>query len=233
MITVRKSEERGRTQIGWLDGRHTFSFGRYLDPAHMAFSTLRVINDDVVKPGLGFSMHPHDNMEIVTYVLDGALRHADSLGTGSVIRPGEIQRMSAGSGIRHSEVNASTTEPVRLLQIWIEPAERDIPPSYEQKSLPSLDGRIVEIASPAGGAGGEHAVRVHTDARIYATKLAQGDRVDHAIAQGRRAWVQVARGTLTVNGQTLREGDGAAVEDEASLTLEGVDNAEALIFDLP
>lgn len=232
MITVRKSDERGRTQIGWLDGRHTFSFGRYYDPAHMSFSTLRVINDDIVKPGMGFGRHPHDNMEIVTYVLDGSLKHGDSLGTGSVIRPGEIQRMSAGSGIEHSEINGSTTEAVRLLQIWIEPRERDIEPSYEQKAVPDLRGRLVEIASPDGG---EHAVTVHTDARILATKLARGESASLEVKPGRRAWVQVARGSLTLNGQPLREGDGAAVEDESSITLAGVDDApaEALVFDLP
>ena len=232
MITIRKSEERGRTQIGWLDGKHTFSFGRYHDPEHMSFSTLRVINDDIVKPGMGFGRHPHDNMEIVTYVLDGALKHGDSLGTGSVIRPGEIQRMSAGSGIEHSEINASTTEPVRLLQIWIEPGERDIDPSYEQKSLPNIDGRLAEVASPIGGA---HAVKVHTDARILATRLSNGQSVSLELKPGRRAWVQVARGSITLNGQTLREGDGAAIEDESTLVLAGVRDAtgEALVFDLP
>lgn len=232
MITIRKSEDRGRTQVGWLDGKHTFSFGRYFDPQHVSFSTLRVINDDIVKPAMGFGRHPHDNMEIVTYVLDGALKHGDSLGTGSVIRPGEIQRMSAGSGIEHSEINASTTEPVRLLQIWIEPAERDIEPSYEQKTLPDLRGRLVEIASPTGG---EHAVTVHTDARIFATRLSAGESASLDLASGRRAWVQVARGSLTVNGQTLREGDGAAIEGESSISLGGVDETagEALVFDLP
>jgi redox-sensitive bicupin YhaK (pirin superfamily) len=232
MITIRKSEDRGRTQIGWLDGKHTFSFGRYHDPEHMAFSTLRVINDDIVKPGMGFGRHPHDNMEIVTYVLDGALKHGDSLGTGSVIRPGEIQRMSAGSGIEHSEINASTTEPVRLLQIWIEPSDRDIPPSYEQKSLPDIGGRLVEIASPNGG---EHAVTIHTDARILATRLAAGESASLELKPDRRAWVQVARGSITLNGQTLREGDGAAIEGESTVVLEGVDGAtgEALVFDLP
>ncbi|MGP1310048.1 MAG: pirin family protein [Phycisphaerales bacterium] len=232
MITIRKSEDRGRTQVGWLDGKHTFSFGRYFDPQHVSFSTLRVINDDIVKPAMGFGRHPHDNMEIVTYVLDGALKHGDSLGTGSVIRPGEIQRMSAGSGIEHSEINASTTEPVRLLQIWIEPAERDIDPSYEQKTLPDLRGRLVEIASPTGG---EHAVTVHTDARIFATRLSAGESASLDLASGRRAWVQVARGSMTVNGQTLREGDGAAIEGESSISLGGVDETagEALAFDLP
>lgn len=232
MITIRKSEERGRTQIGWLDGKHTFSFGRYYDPDHVSFSTLRVINDDIVKPGMGFGRHPHDNMEIVTYVLDGALKHGDSLGTGSIIRPGEIQRMSAGSGIEHSEINASTTEPVHLLQIWIQPEQRDIDPSYEQKSLPDIRGRLVEIASPSGGA---NAVKVHTDARILATRLAKGETATLELKPGRRAWVQVARGSLTLNGQTLREGDGAAIERESAVTLAGVDDApaEALVFDLP
>lgn len=232
MITIRKSEERGRTQVGWLDGKHTFSFGRYYDPAHMSFSTLRVINDDVVKPAMGFGRHPHDNMEIVTYVLEGALKHGDSLGTGSVIRPGEIQRMSAGSGIEHSEINASTTEPVRLLQIWIEPTDRDIDPSYEQKTIPDIGGRLVEIASPSGG---EQAVKVHTDARILATRLTGGQSATLELKSGRRAWVQVARGSITLNGQTLREGDGAAIEDESTLVFEGVGDAtgEALAFDLP
>jgi redox-sensitive bicupin YhaK (pirin superfamily) len=232
MITIRKAKDRGHADIGWLDSWHTFSFGRYYDPAHMSFSTLRVINDDIVKPGFGFGKHPHDNMEIVTYVLDGALKHGDSIGTGSTISPGEIQRMSAGSGIEHSEMNASTTEPVRLLQIWIQPNQRDIPPSYEQKTVSDLRGRIVEIASPEGG---ENAVKLHTDARVFATKLERNEKASLELASGRRAWVQVARGELTLNGQALREGDGAAVEGETSLALQGATDgvAEALIFDLP
>lgn len=232
MITIRKAQDRGHNQIGWLDSWHTFSFGRYYDPAHMAFSTLRVINDDIVKPGFGFGKHPHDNMEIITYVLDGALKHGDSIGTGSTIVPGEIQRMSAGSGIEHSEMNASTTEPVRLLQIWIHPDQRDIPPSYEQKTVGDLRGKIVEIASPEGG---DRAVKIHTDARVFATKLARDESATLDLAKGRRAWVQIASGELTLNGQRLNEGDGAAIEGEASLAFQGAADgvAEALIFDLP
>ncbi len=232
MITIRKAQDRGHNQIGWLDSWHTFSFGRYHDPAHMSFSTLRVINDDIVKPGFGFGKHPHDNMEIITYVLDGALKHGDSIGTGSTIVPGEIQRMSAGSGIEHSEMNASATEPVRLLQIWIQPDQRDIPPSYEQKTIADPRGTIVEIASPEGGA---HAVKIHTDARVFATRLGRDERATLDLAKGRRAWVQVARGDLVLNGESLSEGDGAAVEGETSLSLQGAADAvaEALIFDLP
>jgi redox-sensitive bicupin YhaK (pirin superfamily) len=231
-ITLRRAAERGHADHGWLDTRHTFSFGDYYDPRHLGFRALRVINEDVVAPGRGFPTHPHRDMEIVTYVLQGALAHRDSLGNGSVIRPGEVQRMSAGTGVRHSETNASATEPVHLLQIWIEPDVEGLTPSYEQKAFGDEDrrGRLRLVASPDGADG---ALTIHQDARVYATVLDPGRRVVHALAPGRHAWVHVARGALTLNGHALVAGDGAAVSGEAALTLTGDAAAEALLLDLP
>ena len=230
MIDVRRADARGHSRLAWLDSRHSFSFGEYYDPAHMGFRALRVINDDRIAPGAGFDTHPHRDMEIVTYVLDGALQHRDSLGTGSVIRPGEVQRMSAGTGIRHSEFNASATEPVHLLQIWILPATAGIEPGYEQRLLPpGTRGGLALVASPDGRDG---SLTVHQDVRVYAAQLAPGDAVTHAPAGGRHAWLHVARGSVSVNGQALHAGDGAAVSDEAQLTLRADDAAEVLLFDL-
>jgi redox-sensitive bicupin YhaK (pirin superfamily) len=231
-ITLRRAAERGHADHGWLDTRHTFSFGDYYDPRHLGFRALRVINEDVVAPGRGFPTHPHRDMEIVTYVLQGALAHRDSLGNGSVIRPGEVQRMSAGTGVRHSETNASATEPVHLLQVWIEPDVEGLTPSYEQKAFGDEDrrGRLRLVASPDGADG---ALTIHQDARVYATVLDPGRRVVHALAPGRHAWVHVARGALTLNGHALVAGDGAAVSGEAALTLTGDAAAEALLLDLP
>jgi hypothetical protein len=196
----------------------------------MGFRALRVINDDRIAPGAGFGTHPHRDMEIVTYVLDGALQHRDSLGTGSVIRPGEVQRMSAGTGIRHSEFNASASEPVHLLQIWILPATTGIEPGYEQRALPpGARGGLALVASPDGRDG---SLTVHQDARVYAAQLAPGDAVTHALAGGRHAWLHVARGTVQLNGQALHAGDGAAVSDEVQLALRADDAAEVLLFDL-
>jgi hypothetical protein len=231
VIAIRKATDRGQTKIDWLDSRHTFSFGDYVDPRHHQFRALRVINDDWVKAGAGFGMHPHRDMEIVTYVLSGRLEHRDSLGNGSVIAPGEVQRMSAGTGIWHGEFNPSATEPVHLLQIWMLPAARGLPPSYEQKKF-DLDagaGQLRLVASPDGRAG---SVVVHQDVNLYAGRLAAGQRIAHDVPAGRYAWVQVARGEVDLNGQTLQEGDGAALSAETRLDLRAASDAEALLFDL-
>jgi len=232
MITIRRAKERGHADHGWLDTYHTFSFADYWDPRHMGWGPLRVINEDRVAPGTGFPTHAHRDMEIITYVLEGALEHRDSLGTGSVITPGEVQRMSAGTGVRHSEYNASRTEPVHLLQIWIQPARAGIAPEYEQKTVPVSErrGRLRLIAAPDGRDG---AVTIHQDAAVYATTLARGEAVEHALAAGRLGWLQVARGALLLNGERLAQGDGAAIEDEHALTIETLETAEALLFDLP
>jgi redox-sensitive bicupin YhaK (pirin superfamily) len=236
MITLRPAEERGHAQHGWLDSWHTFSFADYHDPTHMGFRHLRVINEDRVQPGAGFPTHPHADMEIVTYVLAGALEHKDSMGTGSVIRPGEVQRMSAGTGVTHSEFNASRTELVHLLQIWILPEGRGLRPEYEQKEFPERErrGRLRLIAARDGADG---AVTIHQDVRLYATLLMPGERVTHTFAPGRHAWVQVARGDVRLNGTPLTAGDGAAVSDERALDLVGEPApaggaGEVLLFDL-
>jgi redox-sensitive bicupin YhaK (pirin superfamily) len=233
MFTVRKAEARGRADFGWLDSRHSFSFGHYHDPAQMGFGPLRVINDDRVAPGAGFPTHPHSDMEIISYVLDGALAHKDSLGTGSVIRPGDVQRMSAGTGIRHSEFNASKTEPVHFLQIWIVPERKGLKPSYEQKTFPAQDkrGRLRLVGSRDGREG---SVTIHRDVDLYAALLKEGDAaVSHRISNGRAGWVQVAQGTVTVNGEELRAGDGLAVEEPGELELIGTSReADVLLFDL-
>src|SRR5215468_830538 len=229
MIDIRRAAARGQTRLPWLDSRHTFSFGEYHDPTHMGFRALRVINDDRVAPGGGFATHPHSDMEIITYVLDGALEHRDSLGNGSLIRPGEVQRMSAGTGIRHSEYNASQTEPVHLLQIWILPAQAGLQPSYEQRELPAgASGGLALVGSPDARDG---AVTVHQDVGVYAGRLARGDSVTHTLAPGRHAWVHVARGEASLNGRHLRGGDGAAVSKEAQLVVHAEGPAELLLFD--
>jgi quercetin 2,3-dioxygenase len=232
MIALRPAKERGHADHGWLDTWHTFSFADYHDPRFMGFRALRVINEDFVAPGRGFPTHGHRDMEIITYVLEGALEHRDSLGTGSVIRPGEVQRMSAGTGVRHSEANPSPAEPLHLLQIWIEPARPGIAPGYEQKAFTDADkrGRLRLVASPDGAEG---SVTIHQDARVYASVLGPGQSVVHSLAPGRYAWLHVARGGLTLNGQRLAQGDGAAVASEPTLTLVGDTEAEALLFDLP
>ncbi|HJW81244.1 MAG TPA: pirin family protein [Acidiferrobacterales bacterium] len=232
MIQVRKSEDRGHANHGWLDSYHTFSFADYHDPAHMQFSVLRVINEDRVAPGAGFPTHGHRDMEIVSYVLDGALEHKDSMGNGSVIRPGDVQRMSAGTGVRHSEFNASATEPVHFLQIWILPKANGIAPGYEQKHFAPADlaGRLCLIAAPDGREG---AVTMHQDALLYATKLDGAMRVSHALAAGRRAYVHVARGGVVLNGTPLAAGDGARLEHEPVIELAADGSAEVLLFDLP
>jgi len=233
MITLRQSSERGHFNHGWLDTYHTFSFADYRDPSHIHFRALRVINEDVIAAGRGFGMHPHENMEIITYVLSGALEHQDSLGTGEVIRPGDGQRMSAGSGILHSEFNPSPTEPVHLLQIWILPDEDklDVEPSYEQKPFPDEQKRCQWrlIASPTGEHG---SVKIHADARLLVTKLAPGESLPIALSPARYGWLQMASGVATLNGLPLHPGDGAAISKEESLTLAATTEAEVLLFDL-
>jgi hypothetical protein len=231
MITVRQAKERGHFNFGWLDTYHTFSFGDYYDPRFMGFRDLRVINEDVVHPGHGFPTHGHRDMEIVTYVLEGGLEHKDSIGTGSVIRPGEVQRMSAGRGVRHSESNHSENESVHLLQIWIMPDEQGIEPSYEQKNYTDEEKRnqLRLIASRDGRDGSVH---IHQDASIYAALLEPGQEVMHTLGPQRHAWVQVARGAVNVNGQALEQSDGAAVSDESSVTIKGREASEILLFDL-
>ena len=228
MIALRPAEERGHTRLSWLDSRHTFSFDRYHDPRHMGFRVLRVINEDRVDPGQGFGTHPHRDMEILTFVLEGALEHKDSLGSGSVIRPGDVQRMTAGTGITHSEFNPSGTEPVHFLQVWILPDQPGLAPSYEQRSLPAAGLRLVGSRD-----GREGSVRIHQDVLVHLARLSPGEDVVHALAPGRHAWIQMARGAAQVNGARLAAGDGAALSEERSVTLRGVDGAEALVFDLP
>jgi len=228
---VRRADDRGVAKRGWLDSRHTFSFGDYQDPDHMGFGTLRVINEDVIQPGKGFGTHGHQDMEIVTYILDGALEHKDSMGNGAVLRPGEVQRMSAGTGIEHSEFNPSPTDPVHLLQIWILPERNGLEPGYEQKSFPDDERR--GTLRLVGARDGRHgAVTIHQDVDLYATILEDSAEVTHALRPGRKAWVQVARGTVGLNGQPLAQGDGAAVSDEATLTFTGTPDAEVLLFDM-
>ncbi len=232
MIALRKSSERGHANHGWLDSFHSFSFADYHDPRHMGFSVLRVINEDRVAPGTGFPTHGHRDMEIVTYVLKGALEHKDSLGNGSTIHPGEVQRMSAGRGVRHSEFNPSDSEPVHLLQIWILPDRAGHAPGYEQKHFnpAELEGRLRLVASPNGHDG---SVTIHQDARLYATRLDGAANVSHALAPGRRAYVQVARGAVTLNNVPLSAGDGAGIENESLVALASGKDAEVLLFDLP
>ena len=231
MLTVRPASERGHAEHGWLDSHHSFSFADYYDPKHMGFRALRVINEDRVAPAKGFGTHPHRDMEIISYVLEGGLAHRDSLGTGSTIKPGDVQRMSAGSGVAHSEFNASQTDPVHFLQILLVPSERGIAPSYEQKTFTDQDkrGRLRVVASPDGRDG---SVTIHTDAVLHAGLFGQGESAELTLAAGRHAWVQVARGKLRVNGRELDAGDGAAISDVSKLSIEGVADAEVLVFDL-
>jgi redox-sensitive bicupin YhaK (pirin superfamily) len=231
MIKIRKAEDRGHFDFGWLDTYHTFSFGDYYDPLHMAFRSLRVINEDVVQPGRGFPTHGHRDMEIVTYILEGALEHRDSMGSGSIIRRGDAQRMSAGTGVRHSEANPSKDEPVHLLQIWIIPEREGQQPEYEEKKFADEEtrNRLRLIISPDGDDG---AVRIHQDARIYASVLDEGKTVNHQIPTGRHAWLQVAGGAVELNGTQLKHGDGAAVSQENQLSIVARESSEVLLFDL-
>ena len=231
MIAVRPATERGHADHGWLDTRHTFSFASYHDPRHMGFRSLRVINEDRVKPAEGFGTHAHRDMEILTWVLEGALGHKDSMGNGSVIRPGDLQRMSAGTGVTHSEFNPSREAPVHFLQIWLLPRERGLPPGYEQKRFPQ-EARRGRLRLIAAGDGREGAVTIHQDADLWTALLQPGESVRHVLVPGRYAWVHVARGAVSLNGSTLGAGDGAAVSDEATLEITGAARAEVLLFDL-
>jgi quercetin 2,3-dioxygenase len=231
MITVRPATERGHFDHGWLDTSHTFSFASYHDPRHMGFRALRVINEDRVQPGEGFGTHAHRDMEILTWVLEGALEHKDSMGNGSVIRPGNIQRMSAGTGVTHSEFNPSSEAPVHFLQIWLLPSQRGLPPSYEEKRFPpeALRGRLALIAA---GDGREGAVTIHQDADLWAVHLGPGESVSHDLKPGRHAWLQVARGAVTLSGMPLGAGDGAALTGEPAFEISAAAPAEVLLFDL-
>jgi quercetin 2,3-dioxygenase len=231
MQRLRRAGERGHAQHGWLDSFHTFSFADYHDPSHMGFRSLRVINDDTVAPGRGFGSHPHRDMEIISYVLDGALAHRDSMGTGSVIRPGDVQRMTAGTGVVHSEHNPSKTEPVHFLQIWLIPSQQGLPPGYEQRTFPTEHkaGRLRLVASPDGRDG---SITIHTDAAVYAGVLGAGQTAELPLAPGRHAWIHVARGAARVNGHDLGAGDGLALSDEPRVQVEGLDRGEVLVFDL-
>ena len=233
MINMRRAGERGTANFGWLDSRHTFSFGDYYDSKHMGFGPLRVINEDRVSPGQGFPTHGHRDMEIISYVLEGALEHKDSIGTGSVIRPGDVQVMSAGTGIRHSEFNHSKTEPVHFLQIWVIPDHEGIAPRYEQKTFPDADkrGRLRLVGSSDGRDG---SVVIHQDVKLFAAILNAGEQITLPLSAGRKGWLQVARGSVTMNAHELDVGDGAAVEGEPELSVTTkVDGTEVLAFDLP
>ena len=231
MITIRRAADRGHADHGWLNTHHTFSFSSYRDPKHVHFRALRVMNEDFVAPGQGFGTHPHENMEIVTYVLEGALEHRDSMGNGEVLRPGEFQRMSAGTGITHSEFNPSPTEPVHLYQIWLFPDREGIEPSYEQKRFEEVErhNRLRLVASPDAADG---SLQIHQDARIFLSSLDAGKQVTHGLGAGRHAWLQVLRGKVAVNGQALETSDGAAVSEESALEIEAKDDAEVMLFDL-
>jgi redox-sensitive bicupin YhaK (pirin superfamily) len=231
-MRIRPAAERGVADFGWLASRHSFSFGHYHDPEHMGFRALRVINDDRVQPGQGFGTHPHRDMEIISIVVEGALEHKDSLGTGSVIRPGEVQRITAGTGVRHSEFNPSQGDAVRFLQIWIEPEQNGLSPSYEQRAFPFADLRNSWrlVASREGRDG---SLTVHQDVSLYRVQLTEDSRIDHSIDPGRHAWIQIIEGVVDVNGQLLSEGDGAAIEEAGNLAVKGVsDWSDVLLFDL-
>lgn len=231
MIQLRKAQERGHANHGWLDTFHTFSFAGYQDRNHMRFRSLRVMNEDIVAPGQGFGTHPHNDMEIVTYVLEGALEHKDSMGNGEVLRPGEFQRMSAGTGITHSEFNPSATEPVHLYQIWLFPERKGIEPSYEQKRFPEQD-RHNQLQLVASRNAADGSLLIHQDARIYLSQLDTGRAITHDLPEGRYAWLQVLRGSVLLNGVTLDTSDGAAVSEETRLTIQANSDAEIMLFDL-
>jgi len=231
MITIRRAADRGHADHGWLNTYHTFSFASYQDPEHVRFRTLRVMNEDVVQPGQGFGTHPHHDMEIVTYVLEGQLEHQDSMGNGSVIHAGEFQRMTAGTGITHSEFNPSESEPVHLYQIWLFPSEKGLEPSYEERSFTDdMQNRLRLVASPDGR---EDSLTIHTDASIYLSRLETGQSVEHEVAGDRHAWLQVLRGAVELNGESLAISDGAAVSDEQRLSITAAgESAEIMLFDL-
>ncbi|MGY8769773.1 MAG: pirin family protein [Pirellulales bacterium] len=231
MIQLRKSEDRGHMSHGWLDANHSFSFAGYHDPNNMGFRSLRVMNEDRIAPGQGFGTHPHNDMEIVTYVLEGALQQKDNMGNGEVLTPGEFQRMSAGTGITHSEFNPSATEPVHLYQIWLKPSQKGIAPSYEQKRFDDagMNNQLRLVASPTAEAG---SLAIHQDARIYLSRLDENQSVQHTLASGRYAWLQVLRGSVSLNGQSLSTSDGAAISDATRLEITAESSAEIMLFDL-
>lgn len=229
MISIRKSNDRGLTKTDWLKSYHTFSFGDYYNPNHMGFGNLRVINQDTVQPSKGFGTHQHRDMEIISYVVDGALEHKDSMGTGSVIKPGEIQRMSAGTGVAHSEFNASKQNLVHFLQIWILPRQAGLTPSYEQKTLPKSLNELVLIGSPEGG---EHAITIHQDVSLYVANLTRQNSINFDFHSGHKGWLQLIKGTISLNGERLEQGDGAKISDTASITMECLNDAELLFFDI-
>ena len=231
MITIRKSRERGHFNHGWLNTYHTFSFDQYYDPRYMGFRSLRVINEDFVAPGRGFPQHGHRDMEIITYILEGALKHEDSMGNGSVIRPGDVQRMTAGTGVRHSEQNASINEPVHLLQIWILPNANDIPPGYEQKYF-SEDVRRSQLRLIASNDGRDGSVTVHQDVTVFASVLDAGQEVSREMDSSRYAWIQIARGSVSVNDEMVEQGDGAVIVGESSLKIVASKSAEVILFDM-
>ena len=231
MLRVRKSHERGHANHGWLKTWHTFSFASYQNPAHVRFRALRVMNEDIVAPGQGFGTHPHNDMEIVTYVLSGALEHKDSMGNGEVLRPGEFQRMTAGTGITHSEFNPSAAEPTHLYQIWLFPERKGLTPSYEQKSFPAT-GRHNELRLVASRDGAQGSLKIHTDAAIYLSQVDANRSVQFAITPGRSVWLQVLSGSVSVNDIELSKSDGVAVSDETSLTISAIQDSEVMVFDL-
>jgi hypothetical protein len=232
MIQLRKAGERGHANYGWLNSYHTFSFADYFDPKQMGFSVLRVINDDTVAPGAGFPTHPHRDMEIVSYVLEGGLEHKDSMGNGSVIRPGDVQRMTAGTGITHSEYNASNSEPVHFLQIWILPDQARLEPGYEQRVVEPAErrGKLRLVGSPDGH---DNSITIHQDVNLYSTILAEGESVRHKLGVNRCAYAHVARGEIKLNGSNMKAGDGARIADEDEIQLDGTGTGEVLLFDLP
>ena len=230
-MTVRRSEERGSANFGWLDSRHTFSFGHYFDQNHMGHGPLRVINEDRVKPAQGFDTHGHADMEIISYVLDGALKHEDSMGNGSIIQPGDVQRMSAGTGVRHSEFNASDDSDVHFLQIWILPEEKGIAPGYEQRAF-SREDKLNQLRLVGSRLGRDGSVVINRDVDLYAAILEPGAAVDHQINSQRKGWLQVAAGSVAVNGESLEQGDGLAIQGSESLHITGLDTAEILLFDM-
>lgn len=229
MLTIRKSDERGRGQTDWLDSFHTFSFADYYDPQYMHFGDLRVINEDTIQPAMGFGSHPHRDMEIITYVVEGSLAHRDSMKNGSIIKPGEIQRMSAGTGITHSEYNHSKTDPLHLLQIWIIPDQMGLEPSYEQKTIVKKSNQLILIGSKNGGDG---AVTIHQDVDLYTAYLLRHASIKHTLVSGHAAWVQLIKGKIAVNGQVLSAGDGVAITDETAVEIISHSDAELLLFDL-
>lgn len=227
MITIRKKSDRGLTKMDWLESFHTFSFGDYYDPAYMGFNTLRVINQDTVQAGKGFVTHQHREMEIISYVITGELEHKDSIGTGSIIKPGEIQRMSAGTGVAHSEFNASKTDPVHFLQIWVKPNQTSLEPTYEQKTLPSKMNELMLIGSPIGG---EQAIMIHQDIYLYLAHLNKNNAVEYEFKNDRKGWLQLIKGEVVLHGQTLSPGDGAMIIDEPTISIESTQDAELLLF---